>query len=323
VNPIPQIPVITGNIIYCEEDSLYLETTALAGTNYYWMSPSGSIYSDTNFVSYSPLALTDSGAYYFSIIENGCYNDTSFNITIKPKPTATAFSNNPVCASDTIQFYADTVSGGTYFWNGPLGYTSGSQSNLILNSNASMSGIYQLATTLNGCTSDTAQINIQVINLPVIDLGADTAFCIGTSVTFTMPPGYTYIWSDGSTNDSYTAVDSGTVFVTASINGCSTTDDVHLDDFHCLANVPNIITPNDDGTNDYLYFDTEGARAIDVMIYDRWGVIIYHWNDLSGHWDGKDLKDTPVVTGVYFYIANITGYDKKIQEYTGFVEVQK
>lgn len=177
---------------------------------------------------------------------------------------------------------------------------------------------------MNGCTSDTSQINIQEVDLPVIDLGLDTAFCIGTSVAFTLPQGYTYIWNDASTSDTYIASDSGTVIVTASDGpGCLTIDSVLVDDYQCLSNVPNIITPNGDGINDFLYFDTEGLRFIDVTIYDRWGALIYHWTDLNGYWNGRNLNNIQVVEGVYFYVANITGYDNKIKGYKGFVSVQK
>lgn len=325
VNPIPLVPEISGNTLYCEEDSLHLEITSpVPGSSYYWLSPTGNIISDSSQVHFSSLTLTDAGMYYLSVNKNGCYHDTTFNITIKPKPLAVANSNSPVCMNDTLLFYADTILGATYYWSGPSGYISTNPFNLILNANASISGIYQLTITLNGCTSDTTQVNIQEVDLPVIDLGLDTAFCLGTSVTFTMPQGYTYLWNDASTSDTYIAADSGTVTVTASVGpGCLTTDSVHVDDYQCLSNVPNIITPNGDGINDFLYFDTEGLRFIEVTIYDRWGALIYHWTDLNGYWNGRSLSNIPVVEGVYFYVANITGYDNKIKGYKGFVSVQK
>ena len=325
VNPIPLISAISGNTVYCEEDSLHLQIINPApGSSYYWISPTGNITSDSSQVDFSSLTLADGGMYYLSVNKNGCYHDTTFNITIKPKPLAIANSNSPVCMNDTLLFYADTILGATYYWSGPSGYISTNQFNLILDANASISGIYQLTTTLSDCTSDTTQINIQEVDLPVIDLGLDTAFCLGTSVTFTMPQGYTYLWNDASTSDTYIASDSGTVIVTASIGpGCLTTDSVHVDDYQCLSNVPNIITPNGDGINDFLYFDTEGLRFIDVTIYDRWGAFIYHWSDLNGYWNGRNLNNIPVVEGVYFYVANITGYDNKIKGYKGFVSVQK
>ncbi len=325
VYPIPIIPAMSGNLIYCEEDSLHLEVTVPdSSATYYWMSPFGSSSSDSSYFDFAPLALTDSGAYYFAVIINGCFNDTTITISINPKPQATAFSNDPICVDDTLQFYADTVSGGTYYWTGPGGFISTDQSNLILNANSSMSGNYQLVTTLNGCTSDSSSLNILVVDFPIIDLGLDTAFCSGTTVIFTLPSVYSYLWNDGSTGDTYVASDSGMVGVIASAGpGCTAVDSVLVDDYFCLANVPNIITPNGDGINDYLYFNTEGIREVDVTIYDRWGVIIYHWTELNGYWDGNDLKNTPVVAGVYFYTANIKGYDNKIQGYRGFVHVER
>lgn len=324
VKPVPSIPVFSTNLFYCEEDSLHIEiSNSFPGSSIHWTSPIGSIISDTNYIDFSSLSLVDNGTYHLSISNNGCNKDTAFNIAINPKPLAVENSNSPICTNDTLQLYADIVPGATYHWNGPAGYLSTNQSNFILNANSSVSGLYQLTVTLNGCISDTAQIEIHVIDFPIIDLGLDTAFCLGTSVVFTMPQGYIYLWNNGSTNETYTATDSGTVIVRASIApGCITTDSVHVDDYYCLSNVPNFITPNGDGINDNLYFNTEGIRAINVNLYDRWGREIYHWNDLNGYWNGRNLNNTPVVTGVYFYVVNITGYDYKTHEYKGFVHVQ-
>jgi gliding motility-associated-like protein len=325
VKPIPLISISSINQFYCEQDTLHIEMpNALPGSSIQWTSPSGSNISDTNYINFSPLLLSDNGTYHLSIQNNGCSRDSAFAINIRPKPIAVANSNSPVCQNDTLQFYADSVLGATYSWIGPSGYISANQFNLFPHANSSLSGSYQLTVSLNGCTSDTAHITIQEVDLPIIDLGLDTAFCIGTSVVFTLPPQYTYLWNDSSTNDTYTAIDSGTVIVTASIGpGCKTTDSVHVDNYHCLSNVPNIITPNGDGINDNFYFKTEGMRAIDVTIYDRWGRLIYRWNDLNGYWNGKNLRDASVVVGVYFYVANITDFDYTSHEYKGFVHVQQ
>lgn len=322
VNPLPAIPAISGDTVYCENDTINLEVSPQTDIAYFWSSSSG-ITSDSSFFTYAPASTAGSGTYYLYLEKNGCYNYTSFNVTLKDTPTASIYSNGPVCAGDTLTLSSAASPGVTFYWQGPNSFSSTDSSNIFLNATASMSGTYELAVTLNGCTSDTAQLVVDVVNQPVIDLGSDTAFCSGNSVTFTLPSIYSYLWQDGSALNSFTMADSGKVIVTAFAGpGCSTVDSILVDNYHCLSNIPNIITPNGDGVNDNLYFDTEGLRAIDCTIYDRWGVIIYHWSELNGYWNGRDLKNTPVITGVYFYVVKVTDYDNKDLKYKGFVQVQ-
>lgn len=83
------------------------------------------------------------------------------------------------------------------------------------------------------------------------------------------------------------------------------------------------MTPNGDGVNDNFYFNTEGLRAVDIGIFDRWGRLVYGWTDLNGYWNGKNSKSSPVPDGVYFYVANVTTYDYKTHELKGFIHVYR
>jgi len=75
--------------------------------------------------------------------------------------------------------------------------------------------------------------------------------------------------------------------------------------------IPNVFTPNSDGSNDYLkimekvgdnnYKDIDLLEVYlsnELLIFDRWGKKVYsQTNYKSGDWDGGNLSD-----GVYFYI---------------------
>ncbi len=326
VYPIPSIPSLSGNTIYCEGDSLLLKVTnPQANVNYFWSSPLGTIYSDSSYLSYNPIMLADSGLYNFTVVVNGCYNDTAFNIDVIPKPIALINTLVAFCEGKTIfMSSADSIVGSSYYWTGPNGFVSTNISNAISNSSVSNAGIYTLVTALNGCSSDSTQANIQIIKYPIIDLGNDTSFCNGSNITFTLPNTYSYIWNDGSFANTYTVADSGMVKVIASAGaGCITSDSVLVDNYDCLANVPNIITPNGDGINDRLFFKMEGMTAIDCEVFDRWGNKIYRWTDIDGYWDGHRFKGDMVDDGVYFYTVQIWDMYKNIQKYEGFVQVLK
>jgi gliding motility-associated-like protein len=60
--------------------------------------------------------------------------------------------------------------------------------------------------------------------------------------------------------------------------------------------IPNVFTPNNDGINEY--FNIRNLLLYDhrkVVIYNRWGKVIYKSDNYNNDWDGKNIPD-----GVYF-----------------------
>ncbi|MFY9309473.1 MAG: gliding motility-associated C-terminal domain-containing protein [Bacteroidia bacterium] len=324
VNAIPTIPSFAVNPYYCEEDSLYLQVSLNPGDSIQWLSPGNSIISDTSFVSIASLSLSNNGTYQLTINSTGCSNDTSFAITVNEKPEAAIYSNSPVCSGDTLLIYTNPNTGIVFSWNGPNGFTSSNPSFSIPGVNTENGGIYALLPSKNGCVGDTTTALISVYEMPVIELGNDTAFCNNTSVTFVLPSAYSYLWNDGSTNNTFTASDSGRYTVIATSGpGCSDTDSILIDNYNCvLKDAANIMSPNGDGVNDYFYFNTEGMREVEVFIYDRWGVLIYTYTDLNGYWNGINQRNNKIVSdGVYFYVAKVTTYDFTNHSIKGFIHV--
>ncbi|MDC3134239.1 LamG domain-containing protein, partial [Bacteroidota bacterium] len=83
----------------------------------------------------------------------------------------------------------------------------------------------------NNCTA-TDDIVVTVNSLPTIDLGADTTLiCDGTSETLDAGSSFaSYLWSDGSTNQTLSATNAGTYTVTGTdANGCTASDSMVID----------------------------------------------------------------------------------------------
>ena len=90
-------------------------------------------------------------------------------------------------------------------------------------------------------------------------------------------------------------------------NGISDTASIYLD-YDCPAchcEIPEGFSPNNDGKNDYLELINYGNCIPDcaLIIYNRWGNVVYRTDHYDTKWDGKyngaDLPD-----GTYFYIIN-------------------
>ncbi|MBL1407709.1 DUF7507 domain-containing protein, partial [Sphingobacterium faecale] len=63
--------------------------------------------------------------------------------------------------------------------------------------------------------------------------------------------------------------------------------------------IPNVFTPNDDGTNDtFEILGIEGFDRIEVTILNRWGNEVYRNSNYRNEWTGHGLNE-----GTYFYIV--------------------
>jgi gliding motility-associated-like protein len=65
--------------------------------------------------------------------------------------------------------------------------------------------------------------------------------------------------------------------------------------------IPNVLTANDDQTNDIWKVTAICVESIDCVIFNRWGNEIYRFTDLNGGWNGKTGDDIEANDGVYFY----------------------
>ena len=70
-----------------------------------------------------------------------------------PPPKPAPSSNSPVCAGQTINLTASSVSGATYIWTGPNGFYSTNQNPSIPNAAANHSGDYCVRVYVAGCYS--------------------------------------------------------------------------------------------------------------------------------------------------------------------------
>ncbi len=69
--------------------------------------------------------------------------------------------------------------------------------------------------------------------------------------------------------------------------------------------VPNSFTPDNDGKNDIFIPITFGIDTYELMIFDRWGELIFRTDKIDKHWDGT-YKGIDCKTDVYVWKINYT-----------------
>ncbi|WP_317896593.1 T9SS type B sorting domain-containing protein [Aurantibacillus circumpalustris] len=91
----------------------------------------------------------------------GCTSIATASIILKPVPFALMSSNSPICNGQNLSLFAN--GGQSYFWNGPVGYSSSQQYPIIAGAIPNNSGVYNLTVTAaNSCTASTS--NTVVVN---------------------------------------------------------------------------------------------------------------------------------------------------------------
>lgn len=92
--------------------------------------------------------------------------------------------------------------------------------------------------------------------------------------------------------------------------------------------VPNVFTPNGDGTNDEFVVKFWSMQSIEIEIFNRWGKRIHRWEsgDVRGFentwtetvWDGRLLGGRFASPGVYYYNVVGMGRDGERRRAHGF-----
>jgi gliding motility-associated-like protein len=159
---------------------------------------------------------------------------TPITVTVNNAPTATVGSNSPICAGQTLNLTNNTLSGATYAWTGPNGFTSTSANPSIPSATTAATGTYTLIITNNGCPSAPATVNVTVAAPPTATAGSNTPVCVGSPINLTANTvaGATYAWTgpnsfsssleDPSISSSTTLM-AGTYNLTITVGTCTAT----------------------------------------------------------------------------------------------------
>ncbi|MGV3599035.1 MAG: PKD domain-containing protein, partial [Bacteroidota bacterium] len=84
--------------------------------------------------------------------------------------------------------------------------------------------------------------------------------------------------------------------------------------------VPNAITPNGDNNNDYFEVSTYFVTEMKVIIFNRWGEIIFRSDDVYFKWDGT-YEGYPVQQDVYAYYIVARGFNQELLVRSGNITV--
>ncbi len=258
-------------------------------------------------------------------------------ILSRQKPTMPVLACAAVCQNTTGNTFSATGSGSTYTWTSPAGTTiaSGQGTNSVTIDWGTTSGPVSVTTSSAlGCASSPASCTVTVSAPPVAAF--DTTSTSGFSYNFNdqSTGGATdWLWNfgDGSTstmqNPTHVYNNNGIENVclyTQNSNGCADTIcqtfDVSLIEYVVI---PNVFTPDGDGTNDFFFINNSGLKEYKLEIFNRWGVKVFETESANVKWDGRTTAGVELSDGTYYFILKAVSQTTKDYSTTGFIELLK
>lgn len=118
-----------------------------------------------------------------------------------------------------------------------------------------------------------------------------------------------------------------TLFVRITTANCYSVSSFNLEIKNCPPKIYNLVTANNDGSNDTFYI--EGLRNIflnfKIEIFNRWGNLVWEGNNQTDDWNGFATKGPRIMgdkatPGTYYYILHLNDPDYS-EALTGFIHL--
>jgi len=319
---LPAVPLSVNagldQTVTCVGQFINLAATITGGSGYlgwYWSTTE-----TTLGITVQPLVTS---TYIFSAFTT-CGQNASDTVVVNVPPYSpiTYFVSDSVitvnCPGNTQVVTAYATGGGTapysYAWSN-LDTDSITTATVLVNDTL-------ICTITDACGLDTTiEIPMAVLG-GTIDLdfpdtrpcrNADSTALVPLTITGGVMP-YTFTWTSQPGGSSYSADSIGLSFtiydaVDGTYNitvtdqcGSTDTDSGFVNLLNCTLVIPNVITPNGDGSNDVFYIDGLAYHPNSKLtVFNRWGTIVYLDTNYLNNWDGGGLSP-----GVYFYIIELT-----------------
>lgn len=213
------------------------------------------------------------------------------------------------------------------FWNFGDGTTMANMNPIVHGFNDPGNFTISVTADYRACPTITTSRSVLVVPQPYINLGADTAICKGSEsiilkdVINGVSNTAGWVWNNGQTTPSIVVTEPGYYYATVNVGNCYASDTVWVKN-DCYMNLPNVFTPNNDGSNDYFFprdLLTKGLIQFSMNIYNRWGQRVFETATLDGRgWDGK-LNGVDQPEGVFVYIIDAMFKDGQKEHHQGNV----
>lgn len=258
---------------------------------------------------------------------NGCDVITTLNLTVTTPPNVTFIAQAEDCLPAEVTLTPSSIvpnGNCTWYVNGQV-VTGDCSGAVFTETNSGCQDISFVATDANGCTTTVNQNDsycIEVLPDAQFSLTQQSSIVVQTVNQSTNATSYVWVLPNGNTT---TVFDPTVLFeqldgpstitlYAYSANGCYDSMTMTIE---WPFVVPNVITANGDGVNDYFIIAGLAPNS-KLIILNRWGNLVYTSDNYSNNWDGRDKSGLYVTEGVYTYVLELPDGNKQ----HGFVHVE-
>ncbi len=309
-------------VVSCFE-SAFLNGTAQGGdSNYVFLW-----YTDNDTIGYQQTmvgSVSETGPVYFQVMDGcGTISEDDKMIYIPIDPLEINMSIDTIICLGSLVTISGEASGGEspYLYTWPLtGVSNNSWTFQPIESNT-----YELFVRDTCGATRTGNVFVGVEDVTAIATMnyADNELYTVEFQNFSTSSSVQNLWEfgDGATSDEmnpiHNYVDTENHIISLTVfSGIGCTDKTYLNYIApTLVYVPTAFTPNHDGLNDFLKIEGNDVQSIKMLIYDRWGKLVYEINSLDQRWGGNAQDgDYYLPIGVYNY--TLDGIDNRGKEFT-------
>jgi gliding motility-associated-like protein len=282
----PPIPILSDTVFMCLGSNVTV--TAAGGDSYVW-SPNSYI----NTTSGPTVVLNPpSDRWYICDFYNACGSAVDSVFVDVRNATINACADTIICPGQTATLSA--TGGVSYVWS-PNQFLDTPNGSSVLSTPPVATLYTVLGIDANGCT-DTSDVFVDLFSQPFIQTIPDVYAIYGDAIQLgvTGNSAGSFIWSPAEylscvscTSPIATVSENMTFTVTYfDENGCSTSDNINIF-FDPIIYIPNTFTPDDDEFNQGFRVFANNIESFELLIFNRWGELVYSMNDLSDYWDGS------------------------------------
>lgn len=298
VKPIPVITLTPSASTLCSGETF--QATAVSsvnGTTFVWQPVSGTagilFDTPTQTTTYTVTGTSP----------NGCVVSESHEVVVTPPLEVTISGTTSFCDGAQTTLSASSNAAGTVFTWFPANVTGTTHT-------TSSTGEIILRGQAGTCPVAYDTVVLTAIPNPIVDVIDQLVLCPGESTSITASSDQAnslFVWSPTNETGQTITVQpqvSMYYYVQAMNGSCiSNVDSVWIDlSGLCSLDVPNVFTPNNDGTNDYFsMLSSQGIQTMNCIIVNRWGNVINEFDIPNFQWNGEDKEGNKMPEGVYFY----------------------
>lgn len=307
-------------VLICYGTGTTLGTEMEDGLEFRWAGDAGLAALDVA----NPYVEPEASTWYFLEVTdgNGCVAEDSVLVEVNPRTVVDAGPDRVYCLGEAMTIGGDPATSGSlldyvYRWSPEEGLSSPSVPNPVVRAEEDQT--YVLSVTSGDCEAVTDTVDVVVQAPPEVVVSPTQSIGAGASVRLQASGGVAYRWSPAELLDAAEVAEplatpfKHTTFTVevADALGCVTMDTVVVLVQNNLF-IPNLFTPNGDGSNDFFRVYGSGVSELRFSVYDLNGELLYRGTQpeeaLSTGWDGTS-GGRPMGNGTYVWTIEGTFFD--------------